>query len=110
MAFSGALCGPSGWGRPPQHSKHELLQALFHQARAGCAWHLLPPDWPPWRPVCQQAEAWREDGTWERLVAGPRRQVRHAAGREAEPTAGAIDPQVVRTGGKGGRSVLGWGR
>lgn len=92
----------SGLGRPPKHTKRELLNALFYQARAGGAWQLLPPDLPPWRTVYKQFEAWREDGTWERLLVGLRRQVRQAAGREAEPTAGAIDTQSVRTGGKSG--------
>jgi transposase len=89
----------SGYGRPPLHSKRELLNAIFYQARAGCAWHLLPHDLPPWRTVYKQVEAWREDGTWDRLLDGLRRAVRQ---RAAEPTAGAIDSQSVRTGGKRG--------
>ena len=93
---------PSGLGRPPKHSKRELLNAIFYQARAGCAWPLLPHDLPPWRTVYQQFEAWREAGTWERLLAGLRREVRQAAGRDTEPTAGALDTPSVRTGGKRG--------
>jgi len=92
----------SGLGRPPKHTKRALLNAIFYQARAGCAWRLLPHDLPPWRTVYKQFEAWREDGTWEQLLAGLRRQLRQAAGRGAEPTAGAIDTQSVRTGGKRG--------
>ena len=92
----------SGLGRPPKHSKRELLNAIFYQARSGAAWRLLPPDLPPWRTVYKQFEAWREDGTWERVLGGLRRQVRQAAGRQAEPTAGAIDTQSGRTGGKRG--------
>ncbi len=92
----------SGLGRPPKHAKRELLNAIFYQARSGGAWRLLPHDLPPWRTVYKQFEAWREDGTWEQLLAGLRRQLRQAAGREAEPTAGAIDTQSVRTGGKRG--------
>ncbi|GAB3639293.1 hypothetical protein GCM10027422_48840 [Hymenobacter arcticus] len=91
----------SGLGRPPLHSKRELLNAIFYQLRAGSAWPLLPHDLPPWRTVYKQFEAWREDGTWDRLRDGLRRQV-HQLTREAEPTAGAIDSQSVRTGGKRG--------
>jgi transposase len=65
--------------------------------RAGGAWPLLPPDLPPWRAVYKQFEAWREDGTWDRLLTGLRQQLRQFA-REAEPTAGAIDSQSVRKG------------
>lgn len=92
----------SGYGRPPKHSKRELLNAIFYQARAGCAWRLLPHDFPPYRTVYKQFEAWREDGTWDRLQDGLRRTVRQAAGRTPDPTAGAIDTQSVRTGGKRG--------
>lgn len=87
----------SGLGRPPLHSKRELLNAIFYQLRAGSAWHLLPHDLPPWRTVYKQFEAWREDGTWDRLRHGLRQLT-----REAEATAGAIDSQSVRTGGKRG--------
>ena len=91
----------SGLGRPPLHSKQELLNALFYQLRSGGAWLLLPHDLPPWRTVYKQFEAWREDGTWDRLLTGLRQQLRQLT-REAEPTAGAIDSQSVRTGGKRG--------
>ncbi len=53
----------SGYGRPPLHAKRELLNAIFYEARAGSAWHLLPHDLPPWRTVYKQFEAWRADGT-----------------------------------------------
>ena len=91
----------SGYGRPPLHAKRELLNAIFYQARAGCAWQLLPHDLPPWRTVYKQFEAWRADGTWDRLMDGLRRAVRQPQ-RAAEPTAGAIDTQSVRTGAKRG--------
>lgn len=67
----------SGYGRPPLHRKRELLNAICYQLRAGSKWHLLPHDLPPWRTVYKQLEAWREDGTWDRLLHGLRPQVRH---------------------------------
>jgi transposase len=91
----------SGLGGPPLHSKREWLNAIFYQLRAGSAWHLLPHDLPPWRTVYKQFEAWREDGTWDHLLTGLHQQLRQLS-REAEPTAGAIDSQSVRTGGKRG--------
>jgi transposase len=47
----------SGFGRPPLHSKRELLNAIFYQLRAGSDWPLLPHDLPPWRTVYKQFEA-----------------------------------------------------
>ena len=93
--------GTSGDGRPPLHSKRELLNAIFYPLRAGSAWHLLPPDLPPWRTVYKQFETWREDGTWDRLMDELRRAVPQLS-REAEPRAGAIDSQSVRTGRRRG--------
>lgn len=99
----GALVAPyvatSGYGRPPLHTKRELFNAIFYLARAGCAWQLLPHDLPPWRTVHNQFKAWREDGTQDRLTDGLRRVVRQPK-RPAEPTAGAIDTQSMRTGAK----------
>ena len=92
----------SGYGRPPKYAKRELLNAIFYQVRAGCAWRLLPHDLPPYRTVYKQFEAWRADGTWDRLLDGLRRAVRVASGRHPGPTAGAIDTQSGRTGGKRG--------
>ena len=92
----------SGLGRPPQHSKREFINAIYYQARAGSAWALLPHDFPPYRTVYKQFEAWREDGTWERLHDGLRRELRVVSGRNPDPSAGAIDTQSVRTGGKRG--------
>ena len=97
-----AYVAASGDGRPPKYSKRELLNAIFYQARAGCAWRLLPHDLPPYRTVYKQFEAWREDGTWDRMMDGLRRKVRQASGRAAEPTAGSIDTQSGRTGAKRG--------
>ena len=92
----------SGLGRPPKHRKREYINAIYYQARAGCAWRLLPHDFPPHGTVYKQFEAWREDGTWERLHDGLRREVRVASGRTPDPSAGAIDTQSGRTGGKRG--------
>ena len=94
----------SGLGRPPLHGKRELLNAIFYQLRAGSAWPLLPHDLPPWRTVYKQFEAWREDGIWDRLLTGLRQELRQLT-REAEPTAGAIDSQSVRTGSKRGAAT-----
>lgn len=35
-------------GRPREHSVREILDAIFYVIRGGCAWRLLPHDFPPW--------------------------------------------------------------
>ena len=36
-------------GRPRTHQRRELLDAIFYVVRSGCAWRLLPHDFPPWQ-------------------------------------------------------------
>jgi transposase len=34
-------------GRPEKYPKHEIMDAIFYILRGGCAWRLLPHDFPP---------------------------------------------------------------
>src|SRR5215208_3910562 len=36
-------------------------------APGGCAWRLLPHDFPPWKTAYHYFRSWRLDGTWERM-------------------------------------------
>ena len=92
----------SGLGRTPKYTKREFINAIFYQARTGCAWRLLPHDLPLWSTVYKRFETWRDAGIWDRLLEGLRQAVRVAAERDPEPRAGAIDTQSVQTGGKRG--------
>ena len=89
-------------GRPRTVDVREVLDAIFYVLRSGCAWRMLPHDFPNWQTVYTYFRNWRKDGTWERLNTVLRQQVRQAAGREAEPSAAIIDSQSVKTTEKGG--------
>ena len=89
-------------GRPRAVDIREVLDAIFYVLRSGCAWRMLPHDFPNWQTVYTYFRNWRKDGTWERLNTVLRQQVRQAAGREAEPSAAIIDSQSVKTTEKGG--------
>ena len=84
-------------GRPRTHPWREILNALFYVTRSGCAWRLLPHDLPPWKTVYTYFRQWRLDGTWERLNAALREQVREQAGRQRQPSAAILDTQSVKT-------------
>lgn len=94
---------PRPGGRPRTTDMREVLNALFYLARAGCGWRMLPHEFPPWRTVYEFYSAWRDDGTWARMNARLREQVRRKAGRRAEPRIAVLDSQSVKTSDHAGQ-------
>jgi putative transposase len=66
----------------------EILNAIFCIVRSGCAWRLLPHDFPPWKTIHHYFRTWRIDGAWERMHAALRERVRVRMGRDLQPSAG----------------------
>jgi putative transposase len=54
-------------GRPPRHAKRIIVNAILYILRAGCAWRLLPNDFPPHKTVYHCFWLWRKQGLWERI-------------------------------------------
>jgi putative transposase len=87
----------SNRGKKRVHCYRELLNAIFYLLRSGCAWRLLPHDFPPWKTVYHYFRIWRLNGTWELMNTALRTDLRVAYGKKSEPSAGILDSQSVKT-------------
>jgi transposase len=74
-----------------------VLDSIFYVLRSGCQWRMLPHDLMPRDAAHRWFTRWRKDGTWDRIHDELRRQVRVAAGRDAEPSAAVIDAQSIKS-------------
>jgi len=81
----------------PAHDLREIVNAILYVSRAGCAWHLLPHDFPPHKTVYGYYAAWEKDGTARQVHDLLRRKARQQAGRSPEPTTAILDAQSVKT-------------
>ena len=101
------LPAPPRLGRPRVTHPRRVLDAILYALRAGCAWRLLPREYPAaapprWQTVYRYLRAWERDGTWQRAHEALRRAVRVAAGRPADPSVGIADSQSAKSTERGG--------
>jgi putative transposase len=103
------LPAPKLYGRPRLHSPREILDAILYVLKSGCAWRLLPHDFPPWRTVYHYFRAWRLSGVWESMHSALRERMRVRLQRNPQPSAAIVDSQS-EDHGRGRRGArLRWG-
>ncbi|WP_130589623.1 IS5 family transposase [Neochlamydia sp. S13] len=89
-------------GKPPMHSRREMLNAIFYVLRTGCQWIDLPHDLPPWKSVYSQFLRWKQSNLFEQINTYLRRSLRQSLGKLAEPSAAIVDSQSIKTTEKKG--------
>ncbi len=55
------LASPERRGRPPKWPARRIADAVFYLLRSGCAWRMLPREYPPWQTVSTTTFA---NGAW----------------------------------------------
>jgi len=89
-------------GRRRSVSLRLVVNTICYLNKTGCQWRLLPKDLAKPTTANGYFNAWKRDGTWQRLMDHLRRSIRVAAGREPEPQKAAIDSQTVKGSECGG--------
>ena len=89
-------------GRAREVNMREVVNGILYVLRGGCAWRLVPHDFPPWPTVYYYLWSFRRAGHWQRIHDALRDQRRRREGREVSPSAAIIDSQSVKTTEKRG--------
>ena len=87
---------PGGPGRRPC-DRRRVINGILYVNKTGCQWRMLPKDFGHWETVYGSFRRWQRAGVWQRVMTELRQVERRCHGRLAEPSAGAIDSQSVKT-------------
>ena len=60
---------PKPGGRPRDADMRAVLTAALYVEQKGGGWRRLPLHFPPWQTVYDYVHKWKQDGTWEAMLA-----------------------------------------
>ncbi len=83
--------------RNRKYHLREVFNGILYLVKTGCQWRMLPGDFPDWRIVYYYFSSWKRLGVIEVLQEALVEKTRLKSGRKAQPTAGIIDAQSVKS-------------
>jgi putative transposase len=102
-----------GRGRPPGDLR-QVRKGIFYLLKTGGQWRMIPREFGKWTTLYSYFKGWREPGVWATLLDALRQRERRRQGRQAEPSAGRVESQSIKTatqapevGFEGGKQVKG---
>ncbi len=84
------------------------MEAILYLNRTGCAWRMLPHDFPPWDTVYWYFKRWNREGITDRIHDALRDAARNDAGKDPMASAGIVDAQTVKGADTVGRDSRGY--
>ena len=83
--------------RSRKYGLREVFNGIFYLVKTGCQWRMLPNDLPDWRIIYYYFSTWKKAGVLDVLQEALVEKTRLKSGHKAQPTAGIIDAQSVKS-------------
>ncbi|MEM1192868.1 MAG: IS5 family transposase [Pseudomonadota bacterium] len=85
-------------GRRRRTNMRDVMAGIFYVLQSGCAWHLIPKDFPPKSTVYRYFQYFIQEGLWDQIMGILHARLREQEGCDAQPTYAIIDSQSAKTG------------
>lgn len=83
-------------GRKRSTCMRAVFNAISYIARAGCAWKMLPHDFPAYSTVYRYFKAWIDQGVFDLTLRYLNKKFRRLCKRNAQPTGACVDSQSIK--------------
>jgi putative transposase len=91
---------PGSPGRPARDLR-VIVNAIFYINKGGIQWRMLPKEYGPWSTAYGYFNRWSKSGLWKKVMDVLRKKERQRQARKANPSAGCVDSQSVKTATQG---------
>jgi putative transposase len=82
--------------KPREHCLRTIVNAILWICRNGSQWLNMESKYPKWQSVYYYFDIWNKNGTWDKMLNELVIREKKRQGREAEPSAVAIDSQSIK--------------